>query len=232
MSDGYVLDFNDERFEQFFDRYGIDIHSARYQVHGTSKAKKMRVFWEKEPDTLVGSVLSEMLDAYEALCDVGDRERDLGSLKKSRESVAKLSGQLPEGDSIVDERFVDREFDLPSLQKLPVDLAVSEIIHDRLKEAQVCLSVGAHLSVIFQCGSVLEAVLLGAAQKEPENFNRSTVSPKRQGKVKPFHEWSLADLINAAHDIGLLKPDVQKFSHALRDFRNYIHPYEQKVSGF
>ena len=35
-----------------------------------------------------------------------------------------------------------------------------------------------------------------------------------------------------AHDIGLLKPDVQKFSHGLRDFRNYIHPYEQLTSGF
>ena len=35
-----------------------------------------------------------------------------------------------------------------------------------------------------------------------------------------------------AHDIGLLKPDVQKFSHGLRDFRNYIHPYQQMASGF
>ncbi|WP_294535684.1 hypothetical protein [uncultured Rhodoblastus sp.] len=31
---------------------------------------------------------------------------------------------------------------------------------------------------------------------------------------------------------GLLKRDVKKFSHGLRDFRNYIHPYEQMVSGF
>jgi hypothetical protein len=25
---------------------------------------------------------------------------------------------------------------------------------------------------------------------------------------------------------------VKKFSHGLREFRNYIHPYEQMVSGF
>ena len=95
-----------------------------------------------------------------------------------------------------------------------------------------CLSVGAFLSVIFQCGSVLEAVLLGAAQKEPEKFNRSKSSPKQDGKVKPFQDWSLAEFINVAHDIGLLKPDVQKFSHGLRDFRNYIHPYQQLASRF
>ena len=232
MRGGYVLDFNDERFEQFFDGYGIDIHNARYQIYGTSKAKKMRVFWEKEPDTLVGRVLSEMLDAYEALCDVGDHERDYESLKKSRESVAKLSGQFPEGDSITDEGILSKEFEIPSLQKLPVDLAVSEIVQDRLKEAQACLSAGAHLSVIFLCGSVLEAVLLGSAQKEPKEFNRSAASPTRNGKVKPFHEWSLVNLINVAHDIGLLKTDVKEFSHVLRDFRNYIHPYQQQVSGF
>jgi hypothetical protein len=29
-----------------------------------------------------------------------------------------------------------------------------------------------------------------------------------------------------------MKPDVKKFSHGLRDFRNYIHPYEQMQSGF
>ena len=35
-----------------------------------------------------------------------------------------------------------------------------------------------------------------------------------------------------AHDIRLLKPDVHEFSHALRDFRNYIHPYQQLASDF
>jgi hypothetical protein len=30
----------------------------------------------------------------------------------------------------------------------------------------------------------------------------------------------------------MLGLDVKKFSHALRDFRNYIHPYEQMASRF
>ena len=52
------------------------------------------------------------------------------------------------------------------------------------------------------------------------------------GSVKRFHEWSLAQFIDVACEAGLLKPDVKKFSHGLRDFRNYIHPYQQMVSGF
>ena len=232
MGDGYVLKFTDATFGQFFDSYDVDIHGTKYRTYGPSKAKKMRAFWDKEPDALVGQILSELLDVYEALCDSDGYERDSAALKRSREIVAKLSGKLPEANSLTDEGFLSIEIQLPNVQRLPVDFAVSTIIQERLREAQTCLTIGAHLSVIFQCGSVLEAVLLGAAQKEPEKFNRSAVSPKRNGKTKPFHEWSLAELINVAHDIGLLKPDVQKFSHGLRDFRNYIHPYQQMISGF
>ena len=29
-----------------------------------------------------------------------------------------------------------------------------------------------------------------------------------------------------------IKEDVKKFSHSLRDFRNYIHPFEQLCSRF
>lgn len=232
MKGGYVLDFTDATFEDFFKKHKIGIHSTRYQASGTSKAKKLRAFWQLESDSVVGQVLSEMLDIYEAQCSLGDREENLASLGKSRDIVARLSGIPPYISGTTDEGFLKKEFEIPNIQRLPVDFAVSEIIQDRVKEAQLCLSIGAHLSVIFQCGSILEAVLLGAAQRHPEKFNRSVKSPKHDGRVKAFQEWKLSELINVTTDVGLLKPDVQKFSHGLRDFRNYIHPYEQLVSGF
>ena len=58
-------------------------------------------------------------------------------------------------------------------------------------------------------------------------------SPKdNSGKVKQFHEWSLAAFIDVAKDLSLIQHDTHKFSHSLRDFRNYIHPFEQMSSGF
>ncbi len=42
----------------------------------------------------------------------------------------------------------------------------------------------------------------------------------------------LAQLIDVSHDIGLIKKDVKKISHAVRDFRNYIHPNEQMNADF
>lgn len=233
MQSGYVLDYSDATFGEFFARHRLNIHGPKYQTYGTSKAKKLRSFWEQESDAVVAPVLSEMLASYEANCNINGHNVDSVLLEKSRAIVARLSGKSPPAASETVENFLDREFTIPNLHKLPVEHQVAAIIEARLNEARKALNAGAHLSVIFLCGSVLEGVLLGAAQKDPEKFNRSSVSPKNSdGKVRPLHEWTLAQFIDTACDIQLLKLDVKKFSHGLRDFRNYIHPYQQMISGF
>ena len=234
MEGGYLLDYNDMTFGQFFNRHRIDIHGTKYQTYGTSKAKKMRAFWESEPDALVGKVLSEMLDVYETNCKLNNKGINTAILQESRQSVARLLGRSQSVPaSKTGDDFLSREFTIPNIQNLPIEVSVVPIIESRLAEARKALGADAHLSVIFLCGSVLEAVLLGAAQKEPARFNQAAASPKgNDGKVKHFPEWSLAQLIDVACEIDLLKPDVKKFSHGLRDFRNYIHPYEQMVSRF
>lgn len=234
MQSGYVLDYSDATFGEFFNRHRTNIHASKYQTYGTSKAKKMRSFWEQEPDILVGKVLGEMLDSYEASCDLNNQEPDAAVLKKSRNIVARLSGRpASTNPSQTADDFLNNEFTIPSIHKLPIEAQAVPIVESRLTEARKALRAGAHLSVIFLCGSVLEAVLLGAAQKEPARFNKASACPKaNDGSPKRFYEWSLSQFIDAACEIGLLKPDVKKFSHGLRDFRNYIHPYEQMASGF
>lgn len=234
MGSGYVLDYSDATYGEFFNRHRIDIHGRKYQTYGTSKAKKMRAFWESEPDALVGKVLSEMLDSYQADCDLNNRQSDSTLLEKSRGIVSRLCGKPQTArPAQTANDFLNHEFTIPNVQKLPIEVQAIPIIDSRLREARKALAAGAHLSVIFLCGSVLEAVLLGAAQKEPAGFNRASASPKAgDGSVKRIHEWSLAQLIDVSCEVGLVKPDVKKFSHGLRDFRNYIHPYEQMISGF
>lgn len=234
MSSGYVLDYSDATFGEFFNRHGINIHGSNYQTYGVSKAKKMRAFWERESDPIVGNIISEMLDSYEADCELSSREADAPVLAKARIAAARLSGKATAKKATdTTDDFLHREFAIPNIQKLPIEAMAVPIIEGRLDEARRALQGQAYLSVIFLCGSVLEAVLLGAAQKEPARFNRATGSPKdTNGDVRRFHEWSLAQLIDVACEIGILKIDVKKFSHGLRDFRNYIHPYEQMVSGF
>jgi len=63
MSSGYVLNFSDTTFGDFFlGNAGIDIHSATYLAGGTSKAKKLRAFWRQESDPVVGRILLGLIE--------------------------------------------------------------------------------------------------------------------------------------------------------------------------
>jgi len=233
MHGGYVLDFTNATFGELFEQYGIDIHGPKYQINGPSKAKKLRAFWASESDPLVGKALSGMLDAYEIKCEIKDEEPNKRLLKKARRIVRRLTGQSSATEAESMEEFLSQEFVIPSIQKMPIDAQVVSLVEERLKEARVTLEAGAYLSVIFMCGSVLEAVLLGAAQRDPKTFNQANAAPKAtNGSPKPFHSWNLAQLINVACEVGVLKPDIKEFSHGLREFRNYIHPYQQMASRF
>lgn len=119
-----------------------------------------------------------------------------------------------------------------SLSPALVDPALIPILENRFTEAQRCLS-HSPMATIMLCGSLLEGLLLGLANKKPADFNRSPQSPKGEnGKPKPFKDWSLAQLIDVAHNIGILRLDVKNFGQHLRNFRNYIHPYQQMKEGF
>ncbi|MBW1965024.1 MAG: hypothetical protein ACTSRS_22455 [Candidatus Helarchaeota archaeon] len=134
---------------------------------------------------------------------------------------------------IKEDEFLKREFSEISLEKIGLDGVVTGTLKYRFDEINKCLSVNAPLSVIFLAGSTLEGILLGIASKYPKEFNQSKSSPKdKEGKVKQFPNWTLSNYIDVAYDVGLLMKDVKKFSHSLRNFRNYIHPYEQMSSGF
>ncbi|MGI9348052.1 MAG: hypothetical protein ACR2PV_08695 [Gammaproteobacteria bacterium] len=63
MESGYVLHFSNRTFAEFFEEdFGINIYSDKYSLYGDSKAKRMRAFWEKEDNALVGEVLNLLLN--------------------------------------------------------------------------------------------------------------------------------------------------------------------------
>ena len=132
-----------------------------------------------------------------------------------------------------EEDFLSQEFKDTSLDNIGLDGIVTEILNYRFVEINICLEREAPLSAIFLIGSSLEGILLGVALKNIKEFNQSKSSPKdKEGKTKQFPMWSLSNFIDVSFELGLLNQDVKKFSHSLRDFRNYIHPYEQMISNF
>ena len=125
--------------------------------------------------------------------------------------------------------FLNAEFADISIESLPIDNYVLPYIAARISEITTCLSTKAALSVIFLSGSTLEGVLLGLAQNNPAMYNQAKSAPRdnKTGKIRLFYEWTLSNLIDVSCGVGFLREDVKKFSHSLRDFRNYIHPFQQ-----
>lgn len=149
---------------------------------------------------------------------------DIENKLKEQEIV---SSDLTEAD------FLKVEIEEINISQVPIDEVLKPVLEARMTEMKSCFKAKAYLSVIILAGSVLEGILLSLANQEPRIFNQASAVPRnKDGKVKAFYEWSLNDLINVAHEIGILKKDVAKFSHVLRDFRNYIHPYQQMSECF
>ncbi len=62
MASGYVLDFSNRTLEEFVeDSIGYNIYAEKYSGQGTSKANRLRAFWETEPNHVVGKLLGALL---------------------------------------------------------------------------------------------------------------------------------------------------------------------------
>lgn len=119
----------------------------------------------------------------------------------------------------------------PDFRKLVSDTALGEILAFRWEEAQRCVEAGAHLSAVVMMGSILEGVLLHKVEQNIADANKAKAAPKEKatGKPRPIHDWGISGLIDVAHELGWLQGDMKRFSHALRESRNVVHPYMQRL---
>ena len=63
MGSGYVLDFSNRTLAEFVrESTGRDIYDAAYDYESGSKANRLRAFWQKEENLLVGKLMNDMLD--------------------------------------------------------------------------------------------------------------------------------------------------------------------------
>lgn len=128
-------------------------------------------------------------------------------------------------------QFIKHEFKL-DCSKINLIPTLLPIIDNRMLEIEKSFKAEAYLSVILLAGSTLEGVLLNIASQNQKAFNTSSNSPKKDGKVKSFDQWTLNNFIEVSHSIGLIEKDTYRFSKELRDFRNYIHPFQQMTENF
>lgn len=159
------------------------------------------------------------------------RDNDTITFKKLDKVVVENGKGNPA--EIKEDEFLKMTFDV-NVDSIGLGSNVNEIIKLRLKEVEACIGNEASLASLILIGSIMEGMLLGTALIYPQQFNQAPSAPKEKdtGKVRKFPDWTLNNFIDVASEVGLLKHDVKKFSHVVRDFRNYIHPYEQMSSRF
>jgi hypothetical protein len=120
----------------------------------------------------------------------------------------------------------------PDFNKLCKDATLIPIMEARWKEIINCQEARAWLASIVMMGGLLESLLLGFLLTNPKAANTSPSTPKDpSGKPKQFPNWNLAEMITVAHEVDWIQKDAKDFSHTLRQYRNLIHPYEQRSTG-
>jgi len=223
MGSGHVIDFTDRTFSDFFNEHGVKIDNSQFSIEGSSKAKRLRFFLKNSESPLIewrpDGISLEDLEGYKKIVlrlggELSDSSNNNSDVKESTES-----------------ELLNHVFQPEIFSKLPVESAMSQVLVARLKEAQLCLENGAYLSAVILCGSVLEGMCLGFGNRHAERLNRAY---ELYYKKKPdkFHNWKLNEWIVTLGKLGDLSPNIEKFGHAVRDFRNYVHPYEQLAHRF
>lgn len=116
----------------------------------------------------------------------------------------------------------------PEFSKLTSSVpGLREELERRWREAQMCVHIEAYTSAVILMGSILEGLLLARAQLSISDAYRASRAPKdKTGKQIAVQDWTLSTLIDVAVEVGWIKSDRGKFSHALRESRNVVHPWQ------
>ena len=237
MHGGYVSNFTNRQFADFmFSTCKIQIYDNQYAVYGNSKACRLRAFWDLAPDFIVGKILKELVQreirikSRYNIQDYNLAHTTINRLLKYTKNSNQTKDKIIKSD---EELFLEKEFKNLNLNKLNIESQIIQIIENRLNEIKICISNKANLAAVILIGSSLEGILLGVANNNIRIFSNAMNAPKdRSQKVLPLTKWSFANLIDVANNLQFIGNDVKQFSHALRDFRNYIHPFHQLSCNF
>ena len=109
-----------------------------------------------------------------------------------------------------------------------IDDDLRAILRDYHDQARKALENNSFLGAVVGCGSVAEGLL---TYKLTQNQTAAKdARAAEQYRNKPIEKWDLAVLIEVAHELQLLGDSVKQVCHAIREYRNLVHPY-RRLSG-
>ena len=120
MDSGYVLNFSNRTFSDFFvENFKINIYDDKYADRGESKAKRLRTFWEKESNSLVADSIEKMIEWWESDSLINEEEIT-NNQKVLAEKCKEIANNLRNRniDSVIKEevKFLNKKFDSANQQ--------------------------------------------------------------------------------------------------------------------
>lgn len=205
MGSGYVLDFTDWTFGEFVrEAVDIEIHSEPYTDYGSSKAKKLRGFWQEESDYLVGRLLNALIKyAEDTIRKPTEEEQKLA--ERCREIASRL---LAGGPSLNDLKQKAQSFDANHL--------VEQIrrMEDSI-ESDPRLAIGTAKELIETCCKTI------LAEREKEISNKPDIPTLTKTTLKELNlvPESVPNAARGADIIKRLLSNLSSIGHGLAELR-------------
>jgi hypothetical protein len=140
MGSGYVLNFSDRTFGEFFrDDLQIDIYDPKYKYASGSKANRMRGFWQVADDASVGRCIGHLLNYIDTHIDLQRLRREDFSAELIQRgyaiSVRLLGSTIPESGPLGSTAVKDKSERTPVTHLTPSRETVSRL-RDKINSLQ------------------------------------------------------------------------------------------------
>jgi len=96
-------------------------------------------------------------------------------------------------------------------------------------EAQLVYEVKAWKACLVLCGGIVEGLLFDVCRRRESEARLE--HEKLHRRSRRLDRWGLDDLITVAQAMGVVEPSAFHLSHALREYRNLVHPAKQTAQG-
>jgi uncharacterized protein (TIGR02391 family) len=157
MGGGYVLNFTDRTMGDFFrDDIGIDIYSPKYNYSSGSKANRIRGFWLKANESLVGKSILKLVEYIE-------NQILLDNLKRIDFPVDRISAIKSIGEEIVGVKVKVENKSQATFKKGTINITLQKEVFDHV---QKLLDNGHHFNAVEEAYKVVRQKLKGITGKE------------------------------------------------------------------
>jgi len=220
MSSGYVLNFSNRSFRDFFiDEANIDINSEKYVANGGSKANKLRAFWKLESDNLVGKMIISLID-YWVNINPSPNQKDILLADQCRRIAQCL---LSVGPDLIDLKHAARKLDADYL---------ADQIHrmEQSIDADPSLAIGTAKELIETCCKTILAERNVSIGTNPD-ISDLTKAVFKELKLVPE---GIPDRIKGSETIKIILSNLGSISKRLAELRSLYgtgHGKEGKAKG-